>query len=71
MNEEKQKMDFNVSTVVLILLGAMTIGEFFMGLYAFNWWGPLLAVAVLKAFLIVRDYMHIGKLFAGDEAEEH
>jgi hypothetical protein len=71
MNEEKQSMDFNVSTVVLILLGAMTVGEFFMGRFAFNWWGPLMAVAVLKAFLILRDYMHIGKLFGSDEVEEH
>ena len=36
--------------VVLILLAALTAGEFFMGLYAFNWWAPLLAVALLKAF---------------------
>lgn len=71
MNEEKRAIDFNVSTVVLILLGAMTVGEFFMGQFAFNWAGPLLLVALLKAFLVVRDYMHVGKVFAGDEAEEH
>ena len=71
MNEEKRKSDFNVSSVVLILLVAATIGEFFMGLFAYNWAMPLLGVAILKAFFVVRDYMHIGKVFAGDEAEEH
>jgi cytochrome c oxidase subunit IV len=71
MNEEKRKSDFNVSNVVFILLALLTVGEFFMGLLAYNWWAPLLAVAVLKAFLVVRDYMHIGKVFAGEEVEEH
>jgi hypothetical protein len=71
MNEEKRNAEFNVSRVVLILLVAITIGEFFMGLFAFNWAMPLLLVAVLKAFFVMRDYMHIGKVFAGDQAEEH
>lgn len=71
MNEEKKKYDLSVGVTVLLLLAAMTIGEFFMGLYAFNWWAPLLAVAAMKGFFILRDYMHVGRVFAGDSAEEH
>ena len=30
----------------------------------------LLGIALLKAFFIVRDYMHLGRVFASDE-ESH
>jgi hypothetical protein len=71
MKEEKKKQAYHVGEVVLILLVTLTIGEFLMGYFVPYWAAPLLAVATLKAFFIVRDYMHIGRLFAGDEAEEH
>jgi hypothetical protein len=71
MNEEQKTMALQVGVTVLILLAAMTIGEYFIGLFAPYWWAPLMAIALLKAFYIVRDYMHIGRVFAGDEAEEH
>lgn len=71
MNEEKKKQAYRIGEVVLILLAALTIGEFLMGYFAPYWAAPLLAVAALKAFFIVRDYMHVGRVFAGDEAEEH
>jgi hypothetical protein len=34
---------------------------------AYYWWAAIFAIAVLKAFFVVRDYMHIGRLFASDE----
>lgn len=67
--EEKRTQAYRQGVVVLLLLGVLTIGEFFIGSVASLWWMPLLGVALLKAFLIVRDYMHIGRLFAGDEEE--
>jgi hypothetical protein len=68
--DEKKKQDYNKGLVILLLLATLTIGEYFIGSVASAWWAPLLAVAVLKAFLIMRDYMHIGRLFAGEEIEE-
>jgi hypothetical protein len=65
--EERKKELFRIGVVVLVLLAALTIGEFFLGLFAGLWAAPLLAIAVLKAFFVVRDYMHIGRLFAGEE----
>jgi hypothetical protein len=65
--EEKKNKAKRIGNVVLILLVTLTIGEFFLGLVAPLWWAPLLAIALLKAFFVVRDYMHIGRLFAGDE----
>jgi hypothetical protein len=71
MNEEKKKQAYRIGEVVLILLGTLTVGEFLMGYYVPYWAAPLLAVAALKAFFVIRDYMHIGRVFAGDQAEEN
>lgn len=68
--EDKKQQAYRLGVVVLTLLGVMTIGEYFIGAVAPVWWAPLLAVALLKAFFIIRDYMHISRLFAGEEVEE-
>ena len=68
--EEKKKQAYRLGVVVLILLAVLTIGEYLIGSVAWMWWAPLLGIALLKAFFIVRDYMHVGRLFASDE-EEH
>lgn len=67
--DEKKQQAYRVGVVVLILLAVMTIGEFFIGAVAPVWWAPLLSVALLKAYFIVRDYMHISRLFADEEVE--
>ena len=68
--DEKTKNAFRIGWTVLLLLGILTVGEFFLGAIASVWWAPILAVAALKAFFIVRDYMHIGRVFAADEVQE-
>jgi hypothetical protein len=68
--EEKKLEAFRVGAGVLILLAVMTIGEFWIGAVASAWWAPLLAIAVFKAFFVMRDYMHLSRLFAAEEAEE-
>ena len=68
--EEKKVNAYKKGLAIFALLAALTIGEYFIGAVAYSWWAPLLAIAVLKAFLIVRDYMHLGRLFAGEEAHE-
>lgn len=65
--EEKKKQAFRVGVGVLILLAALTAGEYWIGAVASAWWAPLIAIGILKAYLVVRDYMHIGRLFAADE----
>ena len=71
MDDEKQKMAYRIGATVLMLLAVMTIGEFFIGSVAYAWAAPLLGIAILKAYFIIRDYMHIGRLFASDEEEVH
>jgi hypothetical protein len=67
MDENKKKEQYAIGIAVLILLGLLTIGEFFVGSVASTWWAPLLGVALIKAFFVVRDYMHIGEVFTVEE----
>jgi hypothetical protein len=67
--EERKKQAYTIGIGVFILLATMTIGEYFLGVYASAWWAPLLSIALLKAFFIVRDYMHIGRVFASAQSE--
>jgi hypothetical protein len=69
--EEKKKIAYRIGDTVLILLAALTIGEYFIGKYAPYWWTPLLIIAAIKAFFVVRDFMHVGRVFAGEEEEVH
>ena len=66
-SNERKLEAYRVGLVVLILLAAMTIGEYFIGAIAIGWMWPLWGIAIIKAWLIMRDYMHLPRLFAGDE----
>lgn len=68
-NSRKKEL-FRAGLVVFFLLAILTIGEFMLGAIAVGWAAPLIGIAILKAALIMRDYMHISRLFAGDE-ESH
>jgi hypothetical protein len=78
--QEELKMDeknnnglrdaYRVGVAVFILLMVLTIGEFFIGSIAFTWAWPLWGIAILKAAMIIRDYMHLPRLFSGKEETE-
>ena len=70
MEEDKKKQAYRIGAAIFLLLAVLTIGEYFIGAIAPVWWAPLLGIAILKAFLIVRDYMHIGRVFAVEEDHE-
>jgi hypothetical protein len=65
--EESKRQAYRIGVTVFLLLAVLTVGEYFIGAVAWAWWAPLLGIALLKAFLIVRDYMHIGRVFAAEE----
>jgi hypothetical protein len=67
---EKKQEAFRIGVAVIVILATLTVGEFWLGSVASGWWAPLIGVALLKAFFVVRDYMHIGRLFAAEEAHE-
>ena len=65
---EKQKKEaFGAGLTVFVLLAVFTIGEFWIGAVASEWWFALIGIALIKAFLVIRDYMHVGRLFTSDE----
>jgi len=71
--DEKKKQAYGIGNAILIVLLALTVGEFLLGNFADVWslvWAPLIGISLLKAFFIVRDFMHVRRLWAGDE-EEH
>jgi fatty acid desaturase len=68
--EEKKKAEFNKGLVIFLVLAVLTVGEYFIGAVASAWWAPLLAVASLKAFLVIRDYMHVSRVFKTEEVPE-
>lgn len=67
---EKKKEKFRLGISIFILLGALTIGEFTIAVVGRNLGVVLMLVALLKASLVIRDYMHIGRLFSVEEEQE-
>jgi hypothetical protein len=67
MNDEKRIEAYQVGVLVLVILVVLTIGEYFFATIAVTWWQPLILISLIKAFYVVRDYMHIGHLFHPEE----
>lgn len=65
-NSRKEQLTWGLW--VMLLLAVLTFGEYIVGVIAPPWGSMLLLVAAFKAFFVVRDYMHIGRLF--EPAEE-
>ena len=67
MEEKKKKAAYERGIIILIWLGVLSIGELWFALMGIPWWSILVVIALIKAVLVVRDYMHIGRLFYGEE----
>ncbi len=71
--EEKQeqvdprKAALRAGAYVLLMLGVLTLGEYLVGTIAPSWIALLWIVAIWKAIYVVKDYMHIGRLFSSEE----
>ncbi len=55
---------------ILLMLAVLTIGEYIVGVIAPPWGGILIVVAAFKAYWVLTEYMHIGRLFSNEE-ESH
>lgn len=64
---EKRKAALTAGFWVFLMLAVLTGGEFVVGVIAPPWTQLLLIVAAFKAFFVVKDYMHVGRLFSGEE----
>ncbi|MBX3003084.1 MAG: hypothetical protein KF821_09235 [Anaerolineales bacterium] len=54
---------------VAMMLAVLTFGEYLVGVIAPPWGKLLLVVAAFKAFFVITEYMHVGRLFSS--GEEH
>jgi len=67
MDTKKKKAVYEKGIIILIWLAVLSIGELWFALMGIPWWSILVVIALVKAALVVRDYMHIGRLFYGEE----
>ncbi|MFC1996503.1 cytochrome C oxidase subunit IV family protein [Chloroflexota bacterium] len=67
MDSKKKKAAYEKGLIVLVWLAVLTMGELWFALMGIPWWSILVIIALIKATLVVRDYMHIGRLFSGEE----
>lgn len=67
--EARKTYAYRVGLTIFILLFVLTIGEYGLGAVGANWTSVFIAIALFKAFLVIRDYMHIGKLFSSEEKQ--
>lgn len=69
--EEKKKKAYQIGVFVFILLAVLTAGEFWLALVGAPWWTVFWLIALLKAWFVVQNYMHLPRVFAGGEDHEH
>lgn len=68
MEEKTKKADYRVNILVVIILVFLTAGEYYLGVISTtNIAGLMIGIALMKAYFIVKDYMHIGRVFSGEE----
>lgn len=64
---KKQKSThYRTGIIVILILAVFTAIEFTISQIG-NWIAVLVIIGLLKAFLVIRDYMHVGKVFTGEE----
>ncbi|MCW5874211.1 MAG: hypothetical protein KIS88_06150 [Anaerolineales bacterium] len=64
---ESRRAALNRGVWVALMLAVLTFGEYLVGVIAPPWGMLLMIVAAFKAFFVITEYMHIGRLFSSDE----
>ena len=65
--ETKKRNKYRLGVLVFVLLAALTVVEFGVAWFGKNLVYVLILIALFKAFLVIRDYMHIGRFISGEE----
>ncbi len=71
MEENGKKRAFQIGLYVFIMLAVLTIGEFMLGAVGVRWWSILMGIAVIKAWFVIQNYMHLPRLFSEQELESN
>lgn len=64
------KEKYQLGIYVFVLLAVLTIGEYMIGAAGTPWMAIYFGIAAIKAWFVLQNYMHVGKLFSPEEAEE-
>ncbi len=64
--EKRKSAHYKTGIIVILILAVFTAIEFTVSQIG-NWIAVLVVIGLLKAFLVIRDYMHVGKIFTGEE----
>jgi cytochrome c oxidase subunit IV len=67
MDAKKKNATYENGIIIFVWLAVLSIAELWFALMELPWWSILIVIALIKAVLVVRDYMHIGRLFYGEE----
>ena len=65
--EEARQEAIKAGSWVFLMLAILTVGEFTTAVIAAPWTFVLWLVAIWKAYYVIKDYMHIGRLFKDEE----
>ncbi len=57
---------FRASTMVVLALGVLTVGEYFLAL-VYSGASLLLLIGLVKAYFVVNFFMHISRLWTAEE----
>ncbi len=66
-NDFELKEALSAGVWVVVMLFVITFGEYILAVIATGWGNLLILAALGKAYFVVKDYMHIGRLFSKDE----
>jgi hypothetical protein len=65
--KEIRNQHYRTGLYVLLGLALLTITEFAASLLGITLVWVFLVIALVKAYLVLREYMHIGRLFKDEE----
>ncbi len=65
-SKKRKSNHYRTGIIVIAILAVFTAIEFTVSQLG-NFIAVLVVIGVIKAFLVIRDYMHVGKLFTGEE----
>ena len=65
--EIARKQRYRLGVNILVSLGGLTVAEFLVSMFGVTWLWVFVFIALVKAALVLRDYMHISRLFKGEE----
>lgn len=68
--EDSRKEALYTGAWILLMLAVLTAGEYMVGVIAPPWGSILIYVAAYKAYWVLKEFMHIGRLFDTEE-ESH